>query len=330
MDLIQSLGELAFASRLKRLSERLMRDVALVYDEEHVDFEPRWFPVLFILRGHDPMAVTEIASALGVTHPAVNQIAGAMERKGLLVSSKDRRDDRRRLLGLSARGRALGRRLEPVWKEIAEANRSLIEEEAPQILEGIARIESGLDRRSIADRIRDARLLRGLDRVDIVAFEPGLGPAFAALNREWLEEYFEVEPSDAAVLADPEGTILAGGGRILFAILDGRPLGTVALIRRDAQSFELAKMAVTAAVRGKGVGRRLAIAAIEEARAAGVRSVVLQTSARLLAANRLYRSLGFRRVPTSARESGAYHRPTYTMKLDLRDAKPAPAKRRRP
>lgn len=329
MDLIRTLGELAFASRLKRLSERLMRDVALVYEEERVDFEPRWFPVLFLLREHDPMAVTEIASALGVTHPAVNQIAGAMERKGLLVSSKDRRDDRRRLLGLSARGRALGRRLEPVWKEIEEATRALLEAEAPQLLDGLARIESGLDRRSIAERIRDARPRRNLGRLEITTFKPGLRAAFDALNREWLEEYFEVEPSDEAVLSDPEGRILADGGRILFAILDGRPIGTVALIRRHATSFELAKMAVTAAARGNGVGRRLALAAIAEARAAGARSVVLQTSAQLVAANVLYRSLGFRRVPTSAREAGAYRRPTYTMKLILRDAKPAPARRRR-
>jgi DNA-binding MarR family transcriptional regulator/predicted GNAT family acetyltransferase len=306
-----------------------MRDVARVYAQEDVAFEPRWFPVLFLLRGREPMAVTEIAATLGVTHPAVNQIAAAMERKGLLVSSKDRKDDRRRLLGLSAKGRALGRRLEPVWGEIETATRDLITAEAPGILAALGRIERGLNERSIDDRVRAGRLARELDRVRLVSFTRNLRGAFARLNREWLEDYFEVEPPDEEVLADPEATILRPGGRILFALLDGKPIGTVALIRRDPTTFELAKMAVTAGARGGGVGRRLAVGAIERARADGAATVVLQTSKKLVAANRLYASLGFRRVPSNAPAESPYRRPTYTMKLDLRDAHPVPASRRK-
>ena len=52
IDLIRKLGPLAFASRLKRLSERLMKDVALVYKDLNVDFQPRWFPVLYLLDLH--------------------------------------------------------------------------------------------------------------------------------------------------------------------------------------------------------------------------------------------------------------------------------------
>jgi GNAT superfamily N-acetyltransferase/DNA-binding MarR family transcriptional regulator len=328
MDLIRELGELAFASRLRRLSERLMRDVASVYAEEKVPFEPRWFPVLFLLRGRPPMAVTEIAATLGVTHPAVNQIAAAMARKGLLVSSKDRRDDRRRLLGLSARGRTLGNRLEPVWKEIESATRDLIDHEAPGILDELGRIERSLDSRSVFQRIHDRRAGLDPDRLEIVAYAKRLRGAFAKLNREWLEEYFEVEPADEQVLADPEGTILEEGGQILFALLDGRPVGTAALIRCDATTFELAKMAVTSKLRGKGVGRRLALAAIERARDAGAYTLILRTSRRLIAATRLYESLGFARIRSSKATATAYRRPTYTMKLDLREAPRVPARRK--
>jgi DNA-binding MarR family transcriptional regulator/N-acetylglutamate synthase-like GNAT family acetyltransferase len=329
MDLIQTLGELAFASRLRRLSERLMRDVARVYADARLEFEPRWFPVLFLLRGSGPMAVTEMAVTLGVTHPAVNQIAASMERKGLLTSSRDRKDDRRRLLRLTAKGRALGRRLEPVWAEIESATREMLAVEAPGLLQTLGRVERSLDQRSIADRIRAARLARELVRVEIAPYARSLKGAFAKLNREWLEEYFEVEVVDEQVLADPEGTILRDGGRILFALLDGRPIGTVALIRRGPSTFELAKMAVTAQSRGGGVGRRLAIAAIAEARAAGALTLILQTSRKLVAASRLYASLGFTRVPSPSGAPSHYRRPTYTMKLDLRDADSAPANRRK-
>ena len=37
MDIIQELGSLAFASRLKRISERLMKDVSRVYADLDVD-----------------------------------------------------------------------------------------------------------------------------------------------------------------------------------------------------------------------------------------------------------------------------------------------------
>jgi hypothetical protein len=49
MDIIKDLAELALASRLKRLSDRLMKDVSQVYKDCKIDFEPRWFAVLYAL-----------------------------------------------------------------------------------------------------------------------------------------------------------------------------------------------------------------------------------------------------------------------------------------
>jgi hypothetical protein len=69
MDIITELAELAFASRLKRLSERLAKDVLLLYRKLDVDFEARWFSVLYTL---SPMAVTKLAQSLVLTHMAIN------------------------------------------------------------------------------------------------------------------------------------------------------------------------------------------------------------------------------------------------------------------
>ena len=63
----------------------------------------------------------------------------------------------------------------------------------------------------------------------IVDFTSDRREDFARLNLEWLERWFTVEAIDHDVLGDPETHILAGGGRILFAIDDvGDVLGTVA------------------------------------------------------------------------------------------------------
>jgi len=323
VDLILALGELAFASRLRRLSDRLMRDVARVYAAAEADFEPRWFPLLYLLRDRSPLAITEISTTLGVTHPAVNQIAAAMSRKGLLVSSRDGRDDRRRLLALSPAGRTLAGRLRPVWSEIESSTRELLDAEAPGILASLDRIERSLDRQGVAERVR-ARRERARPEVQIVPYSRRLRAAFARLNREWIEEYFTVEPCDEEVLADPEGAIVRRGGAVFFALCAGKPIGTAALLRRDATTFELAKMAVTASVRGGGIGRRLALAAIDHARTAGARRVILLTSNKLVAATRLYRSLGFRPVRLSCRIPNPYRRPSRAMQLDLLEDAGAP------
>jgi GNAT superfamily N-acetyltransferase len=138
---------------------------------------------------------------------------------------------------------------------------------------------------------------RAMPEIEIVPYEPKHRAAFRTLNEEWLTEYMEIEPEDARVLADPEGTILSGGGAIILALYGGTPIGTGALISEGNGRYELAKMAVTRAYRGQGIGRRIAELLIEKARALGAREVELVSATLLPAATPLYRKLGFIEVP---------------------------------
>lgn len=157
MDFIQQLGALAFGSRLRRLSDRLMKDVARIYREYPVNFEPRWFPVLYLLKDGSPRGVTEIARELGFTHPAVNQIAGAMERRKLLGHKRDPSDDRRRLLYLTADGQDLVQKLAPVWSAIAAATDEVIQASSCDILKALSDMEAALDEAPLYDKVQ-ARL----------------------------------------------------------------------------------------------------------------------------------------------------------------------------
>ena len=56
-------------------------------------------------------------------------------------------------------------------------------------------------------------------------------------------------------------------------------------------------LAVDPAAQGRGVGRLLAQACIDRAREDGRARLVLHTTRAMTAAHRLYRGLGFRRVP---------------------------------
>lgn len=134
--------------------------------------------------------------------------------------------------------------------------------------------------------------------IRIVDFAPQWRADFARLNLEWLERWFAVEPIDREVLGDPETHLLAGGGRILFAIdRDDRAVGTVALKCEGDGVYELTKMAVDSAQRGGGIGRLLMLGVLDEFRALQGRELFLESSTKLAPALKLYESVGFRHYP---------------------------------
>ncbi|HEX7918544.1 MAG TPA: GNAT family N-acetyltransferase [Gemmatimonadales bacterium] len=152
------------------------------------------------------------------------------------------------------------------------------------------------------------------NQVAIVPYESKYRSAFRELNEEWLNFYMEVEPEDERVLNDPEGTILAPGGVIVLAVDDGVPIGTGALINEGNGKYELAKMAVTEAYRGRGIGRRVAEHLIAVAKGMGAREVELVSARLLPAATPLYRKLGFREIPLG---DNPYARADIRMTLEL-------------
>ena len=150
--------------------------------------------------------------------------------------------------------------------------------------------------------------------VRIVDYEPRHRDHFRALNLAWITEYFAVEEPDRWQLDDPESHILRGGGHIFMAESGDEVLGTCALISEPDGSFELAKMAVVPSARRRGVGRALAEAAIEKARALGASRVELMSNTVLEPAIRLYHSLGFVDVPMTPTD---YRRANIKMTLEL-------------
>lgn len=147
-------------------------------------------------------------------------------------------------------------------------------------------------------------------------YQPRDQEAFRQLNQQWITRYFSLEGKDRQLLDDPEGQILAKGGRIYILERNGEPVGCCALVTRDDETFELAKMAVAEEHRGQGLGRLLLQSCIDRARFAGKRRLFLETNSRLDAAVHLYRKLGFAELPASAWPP-AYSRVDLMMQLEL-------------
>jgi GNAT superfamily N-acetyltransferase len=155
----------------------------------------------------------------------------------------------------------------------------------------------------------------GSGAVRMVTWRPDLRSDFERLNREWIEGYFAVEEEDRRVFADPEGEIVAPGGQVFFLLDEVGVRGTCAVIRHDAETLEVAKMAVDPAARGRGYGDRLMEAAIAFARDAGARRLMLLSNTRLAPALTLYRKHGFRDVPLDP--ANGYSRADIQLELSL-------------
>lgn len=152
-NVIEELGSLALATRLKNLSERLARDVSQVYKESAFDFEPRWFALVYALKGGEELSVTELSAMLQQTHPAVNQVANVLVEKDLVDERKDSSDQRKRLLRLSEKGSKLVDDMSSLWERIRQANDQLLIESSGDLLSNLDNVESALDEKSMFKRI---------------------------------------------------------------------------------------------------------------------------------------------------------------------------------
>lgn len=116
----------------------------------------------------------------------------------------------------------------------------------------------------------------------------------AALNTELETMYPEAGANHFRL--DPD-EVAEGRGGFYVLYVDGAAVGCGALRLLDADTAELKRMYLSPMARGTGLGHRLVVALEAEARALGVRRLVLETGIRQTAALALYRRVGFRPIP---------------------------------
>lgn len=322
MTTLSDYGGLLLGSRLKRLAELTYAGVDAIYREQGLALPSRAFPVLLLLRDNGPLGITELASQLGQSHPAVSQVSRLLLEHGVVDEQPDSADERRRLLTLNPKGAALLASMEPLWSDIRAAVDELAAASGIDFLAGVSAIERGLSERDFAQRIRARAALRQREAVEIIAFEPRYREDFMRLNVEWLEKYFYVEAIDIEVLSQPESRILAPGGQIFLARLGQDIIGTCALIVADDGRLELSKMAVAEAYQGLKIGRRLLNRAIEAYRASGAPGLFLESNSKLRPALALYESAGFEHTP---KPDGESHYQRANVYMEYRDTTPEPA-----
>ena len=149
--------------------------------------------------------------------------------------------------------------------------------------------------------------------LEMIEYQPEHQPWFEKFNRQWIEEYFWLEPIDFEVLQRPDEYIISKGGTILVANCNKEIAGTVALKFVDATTYEFTKMAVDSKFRGLKVGQALGEEAISKAKSLGATKIILYSHTVLVPAVTLYKKLGFVEVPVD----GPYRRSNIKMELKL-------------
>lgn len=296
MDFYAKTGPMALGSRLRRLSERLTDQAGAIYALYGNDLQPKWFPVFYVLAESGERSITDIAQAIGHSHASVSQIAGELETKGYIREKRGKEDGRKRFITLTAKGKVLAAALQDQYHDVGAAVEGAMREADHDLWKAIASWEFLLDQKDLLRRVREARKQREAKKVHIVDYAASYQKAFRDLNERWISTYFKMEAPDYQSLDHPQEYILDKGGHILIALLDGKAVGTVALIPMDEHTQELAKMAVAPEAQGLGVGWLLGQAVIAKARALGLRRIYLESNTMLKPAVNLYYKLGFQRI----------------------------------
>ncbi len=148
-DYLKHLRHLALASRLKRISDKMIHSGREMYKHLNVDIEPNWYLVFKLLKDKCELSVTEIADYLQMSHPSIISIISKMIKSGYLTSRKCEHDGRKQLLSLSQKSLENFASLNEIWIAGTKGVEKMIGDS--QLLHALDHIENQLDDKSFME-----------------------------------------------------------------------------------------------------------------------------------------------------------------------------------
>ncbi len=133
-DYLQTLETAGYTARIKRISDGIMYDSRKVYASLNLNIEPNWHLIFLLLKQEKKMTVTQIAEALGFSHPAIIKIVKKMKLLEYLESETDTKDSRKQLIKLTKKSLLELPKLEEEWEKIKKVLDTIFDEDIIMLL----------------------------------------------------------------------------------------------------------------------------------------------------------------------------------------------------
>lgn len=252
--------------------------------------------VLYELAHRDTCIAKDIGIELGLDPGYLSRIVQSFLDAKLITRTPSPEDKRQFRLALTAKGRTVFAALNSKSHDSTAALLGkLSPESTPRLIAAMAEIERLLD----PDRERSTPTLR--------THRPGdMGWIVEQHGRFYAEQYgFDAsfESLTAEITAKFLANYDASCERCWIAEVDGKPAGSVFLVKHTPEIAKLRLFLVDPAARGRGAGKMLVNECIRFARASGYRKITLWTQSILTAARGIYKNAGFVHVGTEPHRS---------------------------
>ncbi|WP_024772289.1 MarR family winged helix-turn-helix transcriptional regulator [Aquimarina macrocephali] len=152
-DKLQEYAELGLGSRLKRLSEFVMKEIQIVYTSCNIDFDPYLFPIFKIIIDQGHTTTTDIQEKLHYTQPAITQALKKLMEKGLVEYKIDASDKRKKLFQLTKIGNETHQIMIPLWRVIDQQVTALTTFSSTNLADHVTHFESKLREKPLHQQI---------------------------------------------------------------------------------------------------------------------------------------------------------------------------------
>lgn len=273
---------IGIASRLKRLSELLFARVQELYEKRNRNFKSTWFLTLTTIRKFEEIDFKTLAAETKVSSPAISQTIREIEKQGLVKIIKGE-DKRSRIITLTAKGEKAINSVIPDLLDIEHILKKVLDSRVDAFLDTLEFLENEFKEKSFLDFLK----------VEIIDYRDKYKKDFEKLNREWLEEHFELEEYDKQLFGNPQEQIIGKGGKIFLAKQNDKVIGTIALIPHSKKEIEISKLCISKLFRGRGFSKLLLDQAIKYAKDNNYQEVIAFSNTKLETALDLYKKYKF-------------------------------------
>lgn len=267
--------------------------------------------VLYELAHRDNASAKEIGAELGLDAGYLSRIVQNFDESGLITREPLPSDRRQYRLSLTERGRQAFAEVELSTNDDIAAMLAAVPPDGRKRLIGamgdIERLLGHPDTPPPAATLREPR--------------PGdMGWVVQSHGALYAREY-GFDTSFEALVAEIAAKFItsfdASRERCWIAERDGKPVGSVFLVRHSDDVAKLRLLLIDPAARGSRLGHRLVAECIAFARACGYRRITLWTQSILLAARKIYQDAGFTLVATEPHRSFGQSLVGETWELEL-------------